>query len=110
MATVNISDLTSDYLFEARLRYDTDLTAQFAWLRDLYLESAADRSGEEVTSLSFVGSSHSAQFRASTPEDRRAALRAAIESVEALQAGATASQFSKPFGFRFDGAPAAVLG
>jgi len=110
MATVNISDLTSDYLFEARLRHGTDLTAQSNWLRDLYLEAAADRSGEEVTSLSFVGSSHSAQFRASTPEDRRQALRAAFESVEAEVAGAVASQFSKPFGFRFDGAPAAVLG
>ena len=110
MPAVSINDLTSDYLFEARIRSPTDNAAQLQWLTDLYIAEAEDRSGAEITSTSFSGNSHAAQFRASTPEDRRHALRAAIESVEATIAGATAAQFSKPFGFKFLGTPAAILG
>lgn len=110
MPAVSINDLTSDYLFEARMRSPTDNAAQLQWLTDLYIAEAEDRSGAEITSTSFSGNSHAAQFRASTPEDRRHALRKAIETVEATIAGATASQFGKPFGFRFSGNPAEVLG
>lgn len=109
MPAVSISDLTSDYLFEARIRAPGDNAAQLQWLTDLYLLEAEDRSGAEITATSFTGNAHSAQFRASTPEDRRHALRAAIETVEATIAGATAAQFSKPFGFKFLGTPAAIL-
>lgn len=110
MPAVSISDLTSDYLFEARIRSPSDNAAQLQWLTDLYLAEAADRSSAEITSTSFSGNAHAAQFRASTPEDRRHALRAAIETVEATIAGATADQFRKPFGFLFLGPPAATLG
>lgn len=110
MPAVSIQDLTSDYLFEARILTPDDNAAQLAWLIEQYQTEAADRSGAEITGTSFQGSSHSAQFRASTPEDRRHALRAALESVEATIAGATAAQFSKPFGFRFLGTPGEVLG
>lgn len=110
MPAVSISDLTSDYLFEARIRSPGDNAAQLQWLTDLYLVESEDRSSAEITATSFTGNSHSAQFRASTPEDRRHALRAAIESVEATIAGATAAQFSKPFGFKFLGTPADILG
>jgi hypothetical protein len=110
MPAVSIKDLTSDYLFEARMRSPTDNAAQLQWLTDLYIAEAEDRSGAEITSTSFSGNAHAAQFRASTPEDRRHALRSAIESVEATIAGATAAQFSKPFGFKFLGTPADILG
>ena len=79
MPAVSISDLTSDYLFEARIRSPSDNAAQLQWLTDLYLVEAEDRSSAEITATSFTGNSHSAQFRASTPEDRRHALRAAID-------------------------------
>lgn len=109
MPAVSTSDLTSDYLFHARLLSPGDNAAQLAWLSARYLEEAEDRTGAEITSTSFAGNAHAAQFRASTPEDRRNALRAAIENVEAKIAGATADQYRKPFGFRFLGTPAAIL-
>lgn len=104
MAAVSISDLTSDYLFHARMLYPASLESQKTWLSDQYLAEAEDRSGAEVTSTSYAGSSHAAQFRASNPEERRNALRKAIEEVEATIAGSVASQFAKPFGFRPGGA------
>lgn len=110
MAAVSISDLTSDYLFHARMLYPANAEDQKSWLSDRYLAEADDRSGAEVTSLSFVGSSHAAQFRASNPEERRNALRKAIEEVEATIAGSVASQFAKPFGFRFTGNSFNTLG
>lgn len=105
MPGVSISDLTSDYLFEARILHTGNNQAQLDWLIEQYQAEAADRSGAEVTATSFKGSSHSAQFRASTPDERRSALRSACETVEATIAGATAEQFRKPFGFRFLGSP-----
>jgi hypothetical protein len=110
MPAVSISDLTDDYLFEARILHPSSNAGQLTWLTGLYQAEALDRSGAEITSASFSGNSHAAQFRASTPEDRRHALRKAIEHVEAVIDGATASQFAKPFGFRFNGTPAEVLG
>jgi hypothetical protein len=104
MAAVSISDLTSDYLFHARMLYPASSESQRAWLSDQYLAEAEDRSGAEVTSTSYAGNSHAAQFRASNPEERRNALRKAIEEVEATIAGSVASQFAKPFGFRPGGA------
>jgi hypothetical protein len=110
MPGVSISDLTSDYLFEARIRYTSDNQGQLSWLIEQYTAEAADRSGAEITATSFKGSSHSAQFRASTPDERRSAIRSAIETVEATIAGATATEFRKPFGFRFLGSPHDSLG
>lgn len=109
MPAVSISDLTSDYLFHARLLSPEDNAAQLKWLSDLYLAEAEDRSGAEITATSFTGNAHSAQFRASTPEDRRNALRAAVEAVESKIDGATADNFRKPFGFRWLGNPAQIL-
>lgn len=109
MPAVSISDLTSDYLFHARLLSPGNNAAQLEWLSGLYLAEAEDRSGAEITATSFTGNAHSAQFRASTPEDRRNALRSAIETVEAKIAGATADNFRKPFGFKWLGTPAAIL-
>lgn len=101
MPAVNIADLTSDYRFHVRLLHPSDNAAQLEWLSKLYLAEADDRSGAEITASSFQGSSHSAQFRASTPEDRRNALRLAIEEVESLIDGAAASSLKRPFGFTF---------
>lgn len=110
MAAVSISDLTSDYLFHARMLYPANAESQKSWLIEQYLAEADDRSGAEITSTSYIGSSHAAQFRASNPEERRNALRKAIEEVEATIAGSVASQFAKPFGFRFTGNPFNTLG
>lgn len=109
MPGVSISDLTSDYLFEARILHPSDNNAQLQWLITAYQAEAADRSGAEITAASFKGSSHSAQFRSATSDERRSALRSAIETVEATIDGATADQFRKPFGFRFTTAPADAL-
>jgi len=88
-----------------------DNAAQLQWLTDLYLAATEDRTGAEITSTSFEGSAHAAQFRASSPEDRRLALKAAIEEVEATIAGAVTKSLSRPFGIRFAAgcAPAEVL-
>lgn len=101
MPAVNIADLASDYQFHARILYPSDNAAQLEWLTELYLAEADDRSGAEVTATSFEGSSHSAQFRASSPEDRRMALRQSIEAVEATIAGAVANNLRRPFGITF---------
>jgi hypothetical protein len=112
MAAVTIADLTSDYRFHARILHTGDQTAQLAWLTDQYLLLAEDRSGAEITAQAFEGSSHSAQFRDSSPEQRRQAVQAAIEDLEAEIDGQVAKSLSRPFGFRFAPGyePAAVLG
>ncbi len=112
MAAVNIADLTSDYRFHARILYAGVNASQLAWLTEQYLLLAEDRSGAEVTAQAFEGSSHSAQFRDSSPEQRRQAVQAAIEDLEAEIAGQVAKSLSRPFGFRFKPGyePAAVLG
>lgn len=101
MPGVSISDLTSDYLFEARILHKGNNQAQLDWLIEQYQAEAADRTGAEITATSFKGSSHSAQFRASTPDDRRSALRSACESIESVIAGDVANSLRRPFGFRF---------
>lgn len=101
MPAVNIADLTSDYRFHARILRPGDLAAQLQWLTEQYLLLADDRTGQEITALAFEGSSHSAQFRASSPEDRRIALQRAIEEVESEIAGEVAKSLSRPFGLRF---------
>lgn len=101
MPAVNIADLTSDYRFHARILRPGDLAAQLQWLTDQYLLLADDRSGAEITATAFEGSSHSAQFRASSPEDRRMALQRAIEELESEIAGEVTKSLSRPFGFRF---------
>lgn len=110
MPGVSISDLTSDYLFEARILHPSDNQAQLDWLIAQYQAEAADRVGAEITATSFKGSTHSAQFRNSTADERRSALRSACETLEATIAGATAEQYRKPFGFRFLGSPHDSLG
>lgn len=85
----DIRALQADYLFEARLKFGaTNYSAQLTWLKELYFAAANDRTGAEISSQSFEGASHSAQYRASTPEERRQALRLAIEHVEVVS-GAT---------------------
>lgn len=101
MAAVNIADLTSDYRFHARILKAGDQTAQKQWLTDQYLLLADDRSGAEITTQAFEGSSHSAQFRDSSPEQRRLALQRAIEELESEIAGEVAKSLSRPFGLRF---------
>lgn len=111
MPAVNIADLTSDYRFHARVLFDGDLPAQKKWLTDAYLELAGDRTGAEITGTTFSGSSHSAQFRSSTPDERRLALQRAIVEVESEIAGEVTKSLSRLFGFRFAAgcAPAEVF-
>jgi len=111
MPAVNIADLTSDYREHAEILHEGDLEAQKKWITDQYLLLAENRSGEEVTALSFEGSSHSSQFRASTPEDRRLALVAARKEIISEIAGEVTKSLSRPFGFRFAAgfSPAEVL-
>jgi hypothetical protein len=112
MAAVNIADLVRDYRHHARMLHVGDQPAQLKWITDQYLLLAEDRSGAEVTAHAFEGASHSAQFRDSTPEQRRIALQTASEELEAEIAGDRAKSLSRPFGFRFvpGYAPAEVLG
>jgi hypothetical protein len=105
----DIQALKSDYLFEAGLRF-ADVGEKRAWLADLYLRESEDRSGGEVTSTAFEGSTANVQFRGSTPEERRMALRQAIEHLDALLAeDVAASSAPRLFGIRFTDAPAVVL-
>jgi len=112
MAAVNIADITSDYRFHARMLYRADTAAQLQWMTDQYLLLADDRSGREITAHAFEGSSHSAQFRDSTPEQRRLAVKAAIEALENEIAGLVTDSERRPFGFRFAPGrePAALFG
>lgn len=112
MPAVNIADLTADYREHAAILHEGDLAAQKKWLTEQYLLLAEDRSGAEITATAFEGSSHSAQFRASTPEERRMALAAARKEVISEIAGEVTKSLSRPFGFRFASgyAPAEVLG
>lgn len=112
MAAVSIADLTSDYRFHARILHKGDTAAQLAWLTDQYLLLAEDRSGREITAHAFEGSSHSAQFRDSTPEQRRHAAQAAIEDLEKEIAGLVANSDRRPFGLRFrpNCEPAVIFG
>lgn len=101
----DIGKIRDDYLFEARLRFDDDLDQQKDWLKGLYL--AMDRDGGEVTGTSMEGSTTNFQYRGSHPEDRRQALRQAIEHIEALQREeAAAAGAPRLFGIRWtDGGP-----
>ena len=111
MPAVNIADLVSDYRFHARILRPGDNAAQLQWLTDQYLLLADDRSGAEITATAFEGSSHSAQFRDSSPEQRRMALQQAIEDIERDIAGEVANSLRRPFGFRFAAgcSPAEIL-
>lgn len=111
MPAVNIADLTADYREHAAILHEDNLVAQKQWITDQYLLLAEDRSGAEITATAFEGTSHSAQFRASNPEDRRMALIAARKEVDSEIAGEVTKSLSRPFGFRFASgyAPAQVL-
>lgn len=105
----DVQALKKDYLFESSLLF-SGLSERREWLVARYQEAAEDRSGGEVTASSFEGSSSNVQFRGSTPEERRTALRQAIEHIDSLlveeQAAASAPRL---FGFRFTDPPAEVL-
>lgn len=101
MPAVDIADLVSDYRFHARMLHGTDLTAQKKWLIAQYFILAEDRTGAEITTTAFEGSSHTAQFRDSSPEQRRLALQRAIEETESEIAGEITKSLSRPFGIRF---------
>lgn len=110
MATL-IQQLKDDYLFEARITCPDDLPGQRTLLVEWYKQAAADRSSGEVTSTNMEGASASVQFRGSTPEERRQALRLAIEHIEALQADdVAAASAPRVFAIRFSEPPHATLG
>lgn len=105
----NLSQLTDDYLFRARNLYPaTDYVAQKDWLWGLYQE-VLDAGDSEVTNFTFKGASNQSQFRGASPEDHRLSLKASIEQLESKIAGATASNFKRPFGFRWGFPPAVAL-
>lgn len=99
-----VSELREDLLFHARLLYPSDSSSQKQWLTTLYLDLAASGNAEAV-SVSGDGGSSTFQWRGTSPEDRRLALKDAIEHLEAVIAGATAASYSRPFGFKFVGTP-----
>lgn len=95
-----VSELSKDYLFQARMRSPDDLAAQKDWLWQLY-QALANDDGSEVTATSFEGQSASIQFRGASPEDKQHALRLAIEDIEAQIAGEVANSMRRPFGITF---------
>jgi len=106
-----LSQLTDDYLFEARIAYPNDYNAQKDSLVIKYQLAVAARDGgdAEVTGSTFKSNTSQIQFRGATPEDHRLAIKAAIEQVEAIIAGETASQFNRPFAIRFVEGPSTTL-
>lgn len=108
MAT-DIQSLTKDYLFEAGLLYSA-VAEKREWLVERYKELAEDRSSGEVTGTMFDGQSANVQFRGSTPEERRTALRQAIEHCDSLIAEeVSAAGAPRLFGFRFTDSPHTAL-
>ncbi len=106
----DLSRLKTTWLFEARqLHGAANLTEQRDWLWAEY-QKIKEGGLSEVTAHSFNGQSGAAQYRGASPQDNLQALQAAIEELEGLIAGAVASNFAKPFGFRFLGTPAEILG
>lgn len=102
---VSVSDLSAEWLFRARNLYSaTDYTAQKAYLWREYVTLTGEGDAEGI-SVSQEGTSSQFQWRGASPDEKRQALRMAIEKLEGLIAGDVASQFSKPFGFRFVGTP-----
>jgi hypothetical protein len=108
----DLAKLASSYRFEARLKYST-LSEQKNYLVQGALERFNDRSGAEVTSNAFAGSSSTFQFRdaTATPQEHQEALQIAIEELESEIAGEVAKSLCRPFGIRFGSgyAPAEVL-
>jgi hypothetical protein len=105
----SVSELTKSWLFRARMETgNASNAAKIQWLYERYkcIESGGT---EEVTGTSFGGQSSSFQHRGATPEDNMAAIQAAIEHLESLDAGAAGSEHGKPFGFRFGIAPADAI-
>jgi len=106
MPAVSVSDLRDEWLFRARNLYTpaTNYEAQRAYLWAQYQALTAEGDAEG-TSTSADGSAAAFQWRGATPEEKRMALKTAIEKLEGLIGGDVASQFSKPFGFKFVGTP-----
>ncbi len=105
----SISQLKEDYLRRARNACAvTDYQAQHDWLWAIY-QTYIDGGDAEVTSTSYKGQSSQVQYRTATPEDHRLALGAAIDEIDALIAGETAAQFSRPFAIRFSEGPSTTL-
>lgn len=102
---VSVSDLRDEWLFIARNLFTaTDYTSQknYLWQKFQTLTGEGDAEG---TSASMDGSSSTFQWRGATMEEKRQALRAAIEHLEGLIAGNVASQYAKPFGFKWVNTP-----
>lgn len=102
----NLQALRDDYLFHARIQYPGDVAGQKDWLITGYLELAKDGSGGEVTNTNFDGSAASVQYRGYTPDERRQAMRLAIEHLEALEAeDKAAAAAPRAFAVRFTEPP-----
>jgi len=104
-----LSQLTQSWLFRARMEKGAGNTQQqIDWLYSRYKDF--EESGPaEVTSTSFSGQAASMQHRGPSPQENMDAIQAAIESLEETLAGQAASNFKKPFGFRFSPGPAQTL-
>ncbi len=105
----SISQLKEDYLRRARNACPVnDYQAQHDWLWPIY-QYYIDGGDAEITNTAFKGNTSQIQYRNATPEDHRLALGAAIDEIDALLAGETAPQFSRPFAIRFVEGPSTTL-
>jgi len=82
----DITELTAQYRLLAEINTSSSLSAQKTWLTTQF-SSEFTGGTSEVTSLTQEGSSSAFQWRGSTSEERRAALRRAIEDITAEIAG-----------------------
>lgn len=102
---VSVSDLRDEWLFRARnLHAPTDYAVQKKYLWAQYLIATGEGDAEGL-SMGMDGGSSQFQWRGATPEEKRLALKQAVEHLEGLIAGNVASQFAKPFGFKWVGTP-----
>ncbi len=105
----SISQLKEDYLRRARNACPiNDYQKQHDWLWVIY-QAYINGGDPEVTTSTFKGNTSQIQYRNATPEDHRLALGDAIDEIDALIAGETAPQFSRPFAFRFSEGPSTTL-
>jgi hypothetical protein len=82
----DIAELTAQYRLLAEYKTSTTLSAQLVWLKAQFI-AECDAGTAEVTSLTQESVSSGLQFRGSTAEERRAALRRAIADINAEIAG-----------------------
>lgn len=89
----NIPELKAQYRLLAEIEAPDTQAAQKTWLLARFRDEC-NGGVAEVTQLSLEGSSSGFQFRGSTSEERRAALRQAIEDITAEIAGDLSAQGS----------------